>query len=61
MLPSTRFREFEKEGVIGRLAPNCYSFYGFQPDPSELLTKTMPKVADQMQADNVEAVMLTPA
>ena len=61
ILPLNRFKEFEKEGVIGRLAPNCYSFYGFQPDPSELLTKTMPKVADQMQADNVEAVLLTPA
>ena len=61
ILPLNRFKEFEKEGVIGRLAPNCYSFYGFQPDPTELLTKTMPKVADQMQADNVEAVLLTPA
>ena len=61
ILPLKRFKEFEKEDVIGRLAPNCYSFYGFQPDPSELLTKTMPGVADQMQADNVEAVLLTPA
>ena len=61
ILPLKRFMEFEDEGVIGSLAPNCYSFYGFQPDPSELLTKTMPKVADQMQADNVEAVCLTPA
>ena len=61
ILPLKRFNEFEKEGVVGRLAPNCYSFYGFQPDPSELLTKTMPKVADQMRAENVEAVLLTPA
>jgi D-proline reductase (dithiol) PrdB len=61
ILPLKRFNEFEKEDIIGRLAPSCYSYYGFQLDPSELLTQTMPKVADQMQAENVEAVLLTPA
>ena len=61
ILPLQRFSEFEKEGIIGRLASNCYSYYGFQPDPAELLSQTMPKVADQMQAENVEAVLLTPA
>jgi hypothetical protein len=30
-------------------------------DPAKLLEKTMPEVADQMQAENVEAVLLTPA
>ena len=61
ILPMKRFKEFEQEGVIGRLAPNCYSYYGFQPNPEELLTRTMPTVADQMKAENVEAVLLTPA
>jgi D-proline reductase (dithiol) PrdB len=61
MLPLARFQEFEKEGIIGRLASTCYSYYGFQMDPAELLEHTMPAVADQMQAENVEAVLLTPA
>ena len=61
MLPLKRFQEFEKEGIIGRLAPTCYSYYGFQMDPAELLERTMPGVADQMQVENVEAVLLTPA
>ena len=61
MLPLKRFQEFEKEGIIGRLASTCYSYYGFQMDPSELLERTMPDVADQMQVENVEAVLLTPA
>ena len=61
ILPLKRFKEFEDEGIIGRLAPNCYSYYGFQPDPADLLEHTMPKVADQMHAENVEAVLLTPA
>jgi D-proline reductase (dithiol) PrdB len=61
MLPLKRFQEFEKEGIIGRLASTCYSYYGFQMDPTELLEDTMPRVADQMQVENVEAVLLTPA
>ena len=61
MLPLSRFQEFDKEGIISRLAPTCYSYYGFQMDPTDLLEQTMPKIADQMQAENVEAVLLTPA
>ena len=61
ILPLERFKEFEVEGIIGRFAPNCYSYYGFQPDPSHLLEHTMPEVADQMHSENVEAVLLTPA
>ncbi len=30
MLPLARMSEFEQEGIIGRLAPTAYSFYGFQ-------------------------------
>jgi len=61
MLPLARFREFEQEGIIGRLAPTCYSYYGFQLDPKILLEETMPKVASKMQSEGVEAVLLTPA
>ena len=60
MLPLTRFQEFEQEGLIGKLAPTCYSYYGFQLDPSALLNETMPQVADRMRQENVEAVFLTP-
>jgi D-proline reductase (dithiol) PrdB len=61
ILPITRFAEFEREGVIGRLAPTCYSFYGYQHDFSFLLDRTMPKVAAKMHDEGVEAVILTPA
>ena len=60
MLPLSRFQEFEQEGVIGKLAPTCYSYYGLQLDPTALLNETMPKVADRMRQENVEAVLLTP-
>jgi len=61
MLPLTRFQEFEQQGLIGKLAPTCYSYYGFQLDPAALLNETMPKVAERMRQESVEAVLLTPA
>jgi D-proline reductase (dithiol) PrdB len=60
VLPIKRFREFETEGVIGALAPTAYSYYGYQMDPSVLLNETMPRVAADMHAEGVEAVLLTP-
>ena len=61
MLPLARFQEFEQEGLIGKLAQTCYSYYGYQLDPTVLLNETMPQVADRMRQENVEAVLLTPA
>lgn len=61
LLPLRRFAEFEEEGIIGSLAPTCYSFYGFQLDPRILLEETMPKVASRMKEESTDAVLLTPA
>jgi D-proline reductase (dithiol) PrdB len=61
MLPVTRFSEFEEEGIIGKLAPTCYSFYGFQLNPKVLLEETMPKVSSRLKEEGVEAVFLTPS
>jgi len=61
ILPLKRFQEFEKEGLIGRLAATSYSYYGFQLDPKELLEQTIPGVVSSMKAEGVEAVLLTPA
>lgn len=61
MMPIGLFSRLEAEGVIGSLAPTCFSYYGFQPDPSELLEKTMPKVAAKMKEEEIEAAFLTPA
>jgi D-proline reductase (dithiol) PrdB len=61
ILPVTRFKEFEKEGIIGRLADTSYSFYGYQPPyPRELIGETAPAVAADMIKEGVEAVLLTP-
>jgi len=60
VFPLQWFRRFEEEGIIGRLAPTSFSFYGYQPDPRELIEKTMPHVADRMREEGVDAVFLIP-
>ena len=61
MLPLARFREFEDEGIIGKLAETAYSYYGFQTDPSALIEETMPKIVARMKEEQVDSVLLTPA
>ncbi|MEJ2718945.1 MAG: glycine/sarcosine/betaine reductase selenoprotein B family protein [Deltaproteobacteria bacterium] len=61
MLPLTRMREFEEEGIIGSLAPTAYSFYGFQWENNDFLTEAIEPMARQMQAEGVDAVILIPA
>ena len=61
ILPIDRFAELEKEGVIGRLADTHYSFYGFQWNGNGFLDQAVAPMAEQMAAEQVEAVFLTPA
>jgi D-proline reductase (dithiol) PrdB len=61
MLPLARMDEFEKEGIIGRLAPTAYSFYGFQWQSDEFLTQAIAPMSERMREEGVDAVILTPA
>lgn len=61
MLPLDRFRELAHEGVIGGLAPHCYSFYGYIKDTPALEATSAREVARRLRADGVEAAFLTPA
>lgn len=61
MLPLQRMEEFEKEGVIGRLASNAYSFYGFQWQNKDFLKEAIEPISILMKEEGVEAVFLTPA
>ena len=61
MLPLQRMAEFEAEGIIGRLAPTAYSFYGFQWQNDRFLDEGIRPMIPKMQAEEVEAVLLTPA
>jgi hypothetical protein len=53
--------EFEQEGVIGRLAPTSYSFYGYQWKNDEFIGKAIAPMAKRMREEEVTAVLLTPA
>jgi D-proline reductase (dithiol) PrdB len=61
ILPLKRLEEFEEEGIIGRLAPSAYSFYGFQWETTDFLRTAIAPMAETMKAEGVDAVILTPA
>jgi D-proline reductase (dithiol) PrdB len=61
ILPLNRLAEFEDEGIIGRLAPTAYSFYGFQWQNDRFIDEAIRPMVPKMQAEEVEAVLLTPA
>jgi D-proline reductase (dithiol) PrdB len=61
ILPLARMAEFEKEGMIGRLAPSAYSFYGFQWQNDDFLKEAIEPISRKMKLEGVEAVLLTPA
>jgi len=61
ILPLARMVEFEKEGIVGRLAPSAYSFYGFQWRNNDFLKEAIEPISKKMKLEGVEAVLLTPA
>jgi D-proline reductase (dithiol) PrdB len=61
LLPLRRMAELEKEGIIGRLAPTSYSFYGFQWQGTNFLEEAIGPISERMGREGVEAVLLTPA
>ena len=61
ILPLDRMAEFAQEGIIGDLAPTAYSFYGFQWSSNDFLKTGIRPMIQQMKAEAVDAVLLTPA
>jgi D-proline reductase (dithiol) PrdB len=61
ILPLARMAEFEQEKIIGRLAPNAYSFYGFQWQNTDFLNEAIEPISKRMRLERVEAVLMTPA
>jgi hypothetical protein len=53
--------EFEKEKIIGCLAPTSYSFYGFQWKSTDFLKEAMEPISTRMKLEGVKAVLMTPA
>ena len=53
------FKELEKDGIIGKIANTNYSFMGYIQKPDLLTETTAREVAQNLKADNVDAVVLT--
>lgn len=62
VLPVQRLREFEEQGLIGKLARMHYGFMGhiMGPHLPTLINKTAPEVAGLLKAGGVDIVLLTP-
>lgn len=59
--PIDRLEELASDGVIGDVAPRHFAFAGNQPDTvSEVRLDTGPACANELLADAVDVVLLTP-
>lgn len=61
VLPMRRLLELVSEGFVGRAAPTHYSMMGYILDPTELIGKTAPAIAESMRIEGVDAAALVPA
>ena len=62
VFPVDRLREFEQEGLIGKMADTHYGFMGHITGPHlpTLTNKTAPEVAGLLKRAGVDIVLLTP-
>jgi D-proline reductase (dithiol) PrdB len=59
--PIDRLEELAADGIIGDVAPRHFAFAGNQPSTvSELRIDSGPACAQEMLADGVDVVILTP-
>lgn len=59
--PIDRLEELAADGIIGEVAPRHFAFAGNQPDTvSEVRLDTGPRCAQELLADAVDVVLLTP-
>ena len=60
VLPMRRLSELVDEGMVGRVAPTHYSIMGYILEPTELVEKTAPAIAEYMRDEAVDAAALVP-
>ena len=59
MFPIERLQELAEEGFIGEVAPMHYGFMGGGGDQDAFTNKTGPKIAELLNNEDVDAVILT--
>lgn len=60
VFPLEVLREFANEGIIKDVAPRNFGLMGYIPQVEELMHQSAPEIADQLVADNVDIVLLSP-
>lgn len=60
VFPLDILRQFAREGKIGEVAPHHFGLMGYIPQVKKLMNKTAPAIADQLQEDQVDIVLLSP-
>ena len=60
VLPLDHLHAAVRNGRIGSLAPNVYSFMGFVADTEPLLQETVPQLAESLRQDAADLVLLAP-
>ena len=58
--PVDIFEDYEREGVVGRLADTLYSIMGYIPNFNPLLKQTAPKMIEKMKSEGVDAAFIIP-
>ena len=61
IFPIKRLQELKEEGFIGELAPNFFSFIGYNMDPEMLERKLAEDIAEAVKAEGSDVVLLSPA
>jgi D-proline reductase (dithiol) PrdB len=60
VFPLETLRALEAEGTIGELSPNAYAFMGGIYSSRQVVEHLAPALADRVQADAVDVVLLVP-
>jgi D-proline reductase (dithiol) PrdB len=61
IFPIERLQEYATKGVIGELAPNFFSFIGYNMD-AEMLEKTLAEdIAEAVESEGSDVALLSPA
>ena len=61
IFPIERLQELADEGIIGELAPNFFSFIGYNMDPERLEQRLAEEIAEAVKAEGSDVALLSPA
>jgi D-proline reductase (dithiol) PrdB len=61
IFPIERLQEFAREGVIGELTADFFSFIGYNMDAERLEATLAEEIAGAVEAEGADAVLLAPA